>query len=676
MNGYRRLLLATLTACLLALGCALLRGGAGSSSAPIRGGAATLPTVTADAAGPTGRLGTHGRTEAPRGPAATGGSSTPHRRADATAASAVGGTGDPLDEGGRAVGRILGPYGAPIAGAAVAVESSNADPVAALAGAASPPSTAVTDPQGHFILTGVPAGVFRIGASADGHVANRSGPFRMARGARVLCGTLTLSRGHRLAGVIFGTSGQPLAGIAVELTESHHDARQRVAGGGPGEAPPRAPRTRGPTLGRCVAVTDARGQFELNGLPPGPLRLEARSPGYSTETIDPLRPGATPNVRLVVSARRTLTGVIVDGSTGAPIEHFGLHARRVDEHDLSATPRETLSPTPHESGRFVVAGLAAGAHRLDVDAPGYTPIAFGPIQVPHDRDPPPVTVRLERGIAVRGHVVTRASGTPVSHARAELHFDGARVAAARTDRDGRFVLRTQRPGSYRLVVAGIGYVASVDHVRLRRGAAPQIDVALAPEEAPAADTAGSILGHARIAGAPAAAIEVSVRRADETKRTHRVRTGADGAFRIGALAAGDYILRVRAGAAPILSLPITLAHNQQLRHDLDLLVGTLRLDVRDARGEPVASGVVHLEPTRGAAPQPTTGWSPHRDDRRAVVRDGSATLTHLPAGRWIYAIRTDGLEPCTGSVTIAPRADPQHHVVRVQDAESPAARRP
>jgi hypothetical protein len=98
--------------------------------------------------------------------------------------------------------------------------------------------------------------------------------------------------------------------------------------------------------------------FEIMDLPVGTLELRAiTSDGRSGKTTVRIAPGQTSNVEIAVGVLGTVTGRLVDTSSGTPI------VRWVNADP--GTPGEQMVYTGQE-GRFRFYALEPGAHVLDI----------------------------------------------------------------------------------------------------------------------------------------------------------------------------------------------------------------------------------------------------------------------------------------------------------------------
>ncbi|MEY2982731.1 MAG: hypothetical protein RL562_2958 [Planctomycetota bacterium] len=201
-----------------------------------------------------------------------------------------------------------------------------------------------TDATGSFSFAHIPAGRFRVVASAPRHVDGRSDTMDGADGATVDVGVIELGPGAELTGIVLDNLGQPVAKAEVTASASReammNQARNMaeaflnggdVGGGGRGGrggAQDLMGMFGGGNNARVSAETDAEGRFVLDRVPQSELRLEVRHPDYVDVDLDPVDPRSQVQVQVVVAERPTAAGVVVDAATGTPIESFGIQARR------------------------------------------------------------------------------------------------------------------------------------------------------------------------------------------------------------------------------------------------------------------------------------------------------------------------------------------------------------
>ncbi len=350
-----------------------------------------------------------------------------------------------------------------------------------------------TDARGEFRFDGLPNVDFVLTVVAEGFGALRS-PFlpagatkksRSTDGAIVLdVGRLVLDSGLSVGGVVRSRRSGPLAGARVRI-EEHVRSKKPL----PDSA--RAATSR-------VATTDEHGRFLIDHVV-GTPRITASADGHVTahRVLGTLTNRLFVELDLEPKAR--LHGVVVDATTGRIVEDYAIRPRRVPSpKDLPAKkgpPSATLAAQKvvtqryqafgasgqrpawlppqekHSDGRFDFTDLDPGHYLIDVGSDEHIRRALGPFEASNISQAAPLVLRVERGVSLRGRVVSRASQAPVRRARVELlaerrddkpgSFDPLTAVLekreadlvleeTRTRGDGSFVLGPRPAGTYRL----------------------------------------------------------------------------------------------------------------------------------------------------------------------------------------------------------------------------------
>ncbi|MCA8958718.1 MAG: carboxypeptidase regulatory-like domain-containing protein, partial [Planctomycetes bacterium] len=258
-------------------------------------------------------------------------------------------------------------------------------------GGARGPAAVKTDENGAFRLVRASAGEFVVEARATKHLRGSGEPFRLDEGQSRTDEVVRLRLGAAMTGVVLDQSGAPIAGAQVlamwdakglELPQAATDQGAtgkdpEPANGGRGRRGGRGAFGRGGNngrgnggrggpggqgggfadalrflggragmdadgLARMAAMlaqrgggdaeqvrTDARGQFVLDSLPPGAFRLTVGHEHYIRATRENVIAAATPLLEVRLDGCLQIAGVVVDASTGQPVESFGIQARRV-----------------------------------------------------------------------------------------------------------------------------------------------------------------------------------------------------------------------------------------------------------------------------------------------------------------------------------------------------------
>jgi protocatechuate 3,4-dioxygenase beta subunit len=243
--------------------------------------------------------------------------------------------------GGAVSGRILTPAGAPAAGAGAYLERGNTY--------LSTQSDTAKD--GTFTIRGAAPGKWRLCVGEDSKFGGgASGTLPTCRSITVVAhrithATLRLQKAAAVSGVVRGPSGKPLPGVEVSL--SHEQANMGEEFGG--------------------AVTDARGQWTIGGVPAGVYSAcyyaaNASSPADPTGARSACT-GQTIKVRVgadriggdrTLAAAAAVSGRVTDTS-GAPLGGVEVMVDRVGDQEGDGLLGET-----GRDGRFRITGVGPG----------------------------------------------------------------------------------------------------------------------------------------------------------------------------------------------------------------------------------------------------------------------------------------------------------------------------
>jgi protocatechuate 3,4-dioxygenase beta subunit len=337
-----------------------------------------------------------------------------------------------------------------------------------------------------------------------------------------------------------------------------------------------------------------QGTFRVAGLPPGRYQLRVRAAGHAAARLSvELSAGETRPLTVRLERAETLRGRIVDRD-GEPVPAARVLVFPLD--DPAAPPREGASDA---DGRFAVAGLGRGPHRLIAEAVGFGSTEEASLPVP-----PPAgeaVVHMEAvGKSVTGQVL--AAGAPAAGARVVIggeNLSPGREALARPD--GRFRFQGIGPGVYALRASRAGEVSRASaEVVVDRSNVPTDPVRL--DLGPGWIVAGRVVDDA---GVPLPGSEVRIEAASGDDPLPEIaRADSAGAFRAGPLPPGEFRLTPRRPGY-IARRPRQLAvgpsaADRQLQ--LELVRGAeVAGRVVDARGAPIVDALVRcLTPGRAA----------------------------------------------------------------------------
>ena len=211
-----------------------------------------------------------------------------------------------------------------------------------------------------------------------------------------------------------------------------------------------------PGRGTFSAVTDAAGNFHIDGIEPGDYTLAAYRTGFTRTTSDPgvvftIEGDATQQASLTISQATggSINGVVTDGVNPVPGANV----------TFTATDGTTQQTTTDANGTYNLPGVPAGTYSgFASKTPGYTNSASQSVTVTGNSISTVNFVLKPGPGAVSGRVISAATGLPISGAK--VYFlagsPAALVTTATTDATGTYTTTVQA-GSYTLTATAAGY---------------------------------------------------------------------------------------------------------------------------------------------------------------------------------------------------------------------------
>jgi protocatechuate 3,4-dioxygenase beta subunit len=356
----------------------------------------------------------------------------------------------------------------------------------------------ITDDRGVFSVTALPAGRYSLAAVRGGYARATFGATRpnrpgttlaVADGQQIADIALTLQRGGVITGRVLDEQGQPMPGVnlTVYMTRTTTSGERTLTGTGfTGQSP----------------KTDDRGVYRIYGLAPGEYVV-----GTSASPTAPARIPTDAEIRAAFDAAATSRPRPAEPLTRAPASRqmnysqayfpdasdpgaatlipvaageertADLHLRLRPTAAIEATVLGPDGPVPARTGlvlRTILSGAsfvtprAGGVFAFENLSPGeYTLISqytlpsgvmlTASVDVStDDRAVTPVTMRLEPGAPMSGHVVFRGRSQPPDPTSAAIQFthtDHAlqfnRISPPKVASDGTFTVEGLMPGKYR-----------------------------------------------------------------------------------------------------------------------------------------------------------------------------------------------------------------------------------
>ncbi len=616
-----------------------------------------------------------------------------------------------LQEVGTLSGQVVDPDGKPIAGATVRVDFRSQARFLRFSG---PPLESRSDPEGLFRIKDVTPGPVDLVAQASGWQAGTVAGLELRSGEDKRGIEITLSPAAVLAGRVLGPSGRAVPDAQVRLAPEDRQS------------------------GFHMASTDDEGRYELDSLPPGLRTLEATHPDHGTARRQvELRAGDN-SFDISLEGGNEVTGRVVDGagtpvagaqvwlvaSGGLPASMMsqsdgsfrfaavadGSYRAGVDKEGFARSERVPVTVAGSSvsglelrltrggaivgritgveaaelsrvqivawgrglpigggvgpDGSYRIDSLQAGEWRVRGELSGTALYAEGVVQLESGASEARLDLEMERGHELSGRV--RRGGAPVSGETLLLEGPGQRRSLGETDADGRFRFPGLAAGSYRVRLEGrSGGSRHEETVDLQSDQDITIDL-------PAAEVTGRVVNAED--GSPLAEVSVQLLAAGSDSPQGQARSDSRGLFVLRDVAAGSWRLRAQAdGYAPA--------------------EAAVRVD--DAgRSDEVE---LQLRATEGVSLQVATAWGPPPrtlfyvvldgagrkvgDGTAAVVDDGRARLTRVPAGGWQLLLSSESTAVTeiavtapgdAGRVTLPPPCNLRVRVPALADAPVPA----
>ncbi len=431
-----------------------------------------------------------------------------------------------LRQGRTGFGHVVDPSDQPIAGARVSLrrESTGSDMrmrMRRFLAPADTPFEGVTGTDGRFEIRDLPAGNWSLEASGAGWAALTVPGLTLPEGAGATdLGTLVLTPGVAVEGVVVDPRGQPLEGVEVKAASSADPMSRFLL----------RDETKPGTL------TGPDGFFRIEDRRPGDtVDLAASRAGYGPASAPGVRAPTDEPVRLVMQPTSAVEGKAVDGD-GKAVAGAQIVVLPSEMGGPGFSIQQALSD---ETGAFRVEDVTPGTVDLRATAARYQSAHLANLEVRAGQDLKGVEVVLAAGASVEGRVLSPA-GRPVGGATVRrVEKEGGRrffamPVAAQSDGDGRYRLEGVAPGPQTFDADLEGYRRAVKDLDVRMGE-NALDLTLEG----GAEIRGRVVDDG---GVPVPGAQVSLREGRRSWDLPNAVSGADGSFTLAGVGDGIYRL--------------------------------------------------------------------------------------------------------------------------------------
>ncbi|MEM1249807.1 MAG: carboxypeptidase regulatory-like domain-containing protein [Acidobacteriota bacterium] len=203
--------------------------------------------------------------------------------------------------------------------------------------------------DGSFVLSDVIPGRYRVSAYAEGYQQRVLESLEYRAGNEPEPLRIQLERGAKLTGTVTDPSGRPLADASVQPVQK----RQNLRG-----------------MRRLVSTsTNAAGEFELDGLPPGAGSFRATHDDYQEQTLDVELAAGGSRLDFRLEEGLSIRGRVI-GPNGLPIGGARIQADQ-PRGAVVRTRRGSPKAATREDGSFELRGLSNGVYRVTASKSGF-----------------------------------------------------------------------------------------------------------------------------------------------------------------------------------------------------------------------------------------------------------------------------------------------------------------
>lgn len=488
---------------------------------------------------------------------------------------------------------------------------------------------ALSDAQGMFRFTTLPAGTIELNASKEGFRPSESLRVEATHGMTTSGLVLKLGEQHFIAGQVKDRAGKALAGVEVS---ARMQSNRRGGWGGPGgRGGPGGPGGRGGPWGGSRTETAPDGTYRIDDLSSGTYSVSAQLSGYKDASMENVQTDRSDvDLTLASQAHATFIGKVVNAQSNQPLAEFQateLRGRNVTRDE--ATP-----------GRFTVVDVPEDSRlQFEIKATGFSKLRTPEVQVDMKNPNQEHVYSLEPEGQIKGRVVdaknhTGIEGVKVSFTAAQEDAGGRggrrggpggggpwrgnnALAPVLTASDGSFTMTGVGSGTY---TASFQPPTDKDYGTLSRQVVAEAGAAIDMGDIELG-AGGAIRGHVvRMPGSKGVSgVQVSVE-GSRGETPQNATTDIGGAFNFTGLRNGSYTVRVV---------------DHDVRSEVNLQANETR-EITLRLGAAIFKGMVvyDAQPIQASLQLVKSDTSDRQEKNIDTAEDGTFYISDIAAGKW------------------------------------------
>jgi len=317
-----------------------------------------------------------------------------------------------LEPGGAVSGQVFGPGGAKVANAEVWLEDvqddNNPFRFFNFGAPARGERKTVSDEQGRFRLTGMPAGKCTAAAKTEDYPEGASPQLEVKLGEESANVVVHLEAGDRLTGVVKGSDRKLVVDAEIHVNQNNRGMSFSFGG----RRMPFEP----------AAKSDADGHFEVKALKRGVYEVSVVAKAYAIKTVAEVDTSAGAPLEITLTSGTHVAGMVRLKDTQEPAKNVKVQLQKVFGEQAMPTSLDFPPDSDNaatQDGAFVIAEVDPGTYRVVARGDDTTRGTSPNFEVVEGQSLENIEVVVERGAVVEGRVVDATTGAPVANVDVE-----------------------------------------------------------------------------------------------------------------------------------------------------------------------------------------------------------------------------------------------------------------